>query len=1047
LKVGAKSTQKLIPTQIIAASSETQWAFLSGLFEGDGHVHISKTKKGKFQAYIEFMSASRVLAEQVVSVLLRLGIFATLHAKEKYATNTIAKIRRTYYAVYIYGNGQLLQAAKHLHFVGAKQAALDTLLQLDQKGNPNLDLVPGVTPIVKEAAKRAGVSIKQHRTESPKLAAYTEMRCEASRMGLLECIEHIHEWGKTPTDAYPLLEQLLLLATTDIYWDEIAAIEEVAPRDPWVYDLSVAETHNFVAENIIVHNSNIADGLRWILGEQSMRQLRGKKSEDIIFAGGQSRAALGMAEVTLTLDNTANWLPSEFSEVTVTRRIFRSGDSEYLINGAKVRLKDVLSLLSQARIGHDSYTIIGQGLIDQALSSRADERRSLFEDAAGIRHFQAQRTEAEGRLTQTHTNLSRLHDILSEIEPRLAPLAEQARRARDFITARAELDRMQRQWFGWQWRAAEARTTQAAAAEAAATAHAEELRTALAGHEGAQQALRAARAEVIEAIAELRRQRGETLSRVQTLERDRAVAQERAASLERQRKELEGEQGRVNWALTEAEARIQQMEAELVADEAGIEAAQAAIADLESRDHRARQEQERAEARLRSAQRDAMQAQARHTAVIAEIGRLHKQATERETALAARRTAAAQARERAAAALAAAESLRTAHEAQRATLGDHLVAREAAQQTIAAEQVALEQQREDLAEAQRARRALADRLALLREWAAGQHDGAAALAALAALPDDERPHILGTLAQVARAAPDYEAAFETALAPYLGALVAASEDDAWHAVSILADAGVGRTTILWPMLVAAEQNGHAHLMATSGHAAVVDESLANGNGARKPRQIATLGTNGHAPAHHASGPRLRDRIHPESDPAVASVMRMLIGEMTLATVATPGELRWHLHETPLVTTTGELAHPDGWLVTGQAATEGADDGVLARIARCVGRRRAADPRTRGAGGECPRRCGECQKRPGHDGTIDQNAGSAPGRGRQGTEPGATRRRTAGKRGAPERSDGRATCQRKSDADGGNRRRPGARGRSRDRPARCHRSAGKLARGC
>ena len=184
--------------------------------------------------------------------------------------------------------------------------------------------------------------------------------------------------------------------------------------------------------------SNVADSVRWVLGEQSMRQLRGKKSEDIIFAGAQGKAAMGMAEVSLLLDNSSGWLPSEYTEVKVTRRSYRSGENEYLINNTKVRLRDLLMLLAQARIGHDSYTVVGQGLVDAALSLRAEERRSLFEDAAGIRHFQAQRDDAEAKLLQTEQNLSRLHDILAEIEPRLAPLAEQARRAREYAAVQEE---------------------------------------------------------------------------------------------------------------------------------------------------------------------------------------------------------------------------------------------------------------------------------------------------------------------------------------------------------------------------------------------------------------------------------------------------------------------------------------------------------------------------------------------------------------------------------------------------------------------------------
>src|SRR5438128_11985096 len=213
--------------------------------------------------------------------------------------------------------------------------------------------------------------------------------------------------------------------------------------------------------------SNVADAMRWVLGEQSMRQLRGKKSDDIIFSGGHGKSALGMAEVSLTIDNSTGWVPSAYGEITVTRRSFRSGENEYLINKQKVRLKDVLLLLAQARIGHDSYTVVGQGLIDAALSLRAEERRGLFEDAAGIRPFQVQRTDAENRLRQTEQNLDRLRDIVSEIEPRLEPLAEQARRAVESFQLNSELQEVLLTWYALQWRSMRATQERAGAAEQA----------------------------------------------------------------------------------------------------------------------------------------------------------------------------------------------------------------------------------------------------------------------------------------------------------------------------------------------------------------------------------------------------------------------------------------------------------------------------------------------------------------------------------------------------------------------------------------------------
>src|SRR5437660_11896836 len=211
--------------------------------------------------------------------------------------------------------------------------------------------------------------------------------------------------------------------------------------------------------------SHVANAMRSVMGKQSMRQLRGKKGDDIIFAGGHGKSALGMAEVSLTLDNSTGWVPSEYSEIHVTRRSYRSGENEYLINKQRVRLKDVMLLLAQARIGHDSYTVVGQGLIDAALSLRAEERRGLFEDAAGIRPYQVQRADSEGRLRLTESNLERLRDIVSEIEPRLAPLAEQARRAVEYGQLNSELQAVLTAWYALQWRRLRANSERAERAE------------------------------------------------------------------------------------------------------------------------------------------------------------------------------------------------------------------------------------------------------------------------------------------------------------------------------------------------------------------------------------------------------------------------------------------------------------------------------------------------------------------------------------------------------------------------------------------------------
>src|SRR6266852_5361062 len=251
--------------------------------------------------------------------------------------------------------------------------------------------------------------------------------------------------------------------------------------------------------------SNVADAVRWVLGEQSMRQLRGKKSEDIIFTGGHGRAALGMAEVSLTLDNSTAWVPSEYSEITVTRRSFRSGENEYLINKQKVRLRDVVLLLAQARIGHDSYTVVGQGLIDAALSLRAEERRGLFEDAAGIRPFQVQRADAESRLRQTEHNVERLRDIVREIEPRLTHLAEQARRAIEFVQLNSELQEVLLTWYALQWRRLRATKERTEAVEQQQAQKVQQLEQSIQAADEQGNELRARRQSVQAHIAEVRK--------------------------------------------------------------------------------------------------------------------------------------------------------------------------------------------------------------------------------------------------------------------------------------------------------------------------------------------------------------------------------------------------------------------------------------------------------------------------------------------------------------------------------------------------------------
>lgn len=185
--------------------------------------------------------------------------------------------------------------------------------------------------------------------------------------------------------------------------------------------------------------SNVSDSVRWVLGEQSVKNLRGGKMEDVIFSGTQFRKPLGLAQVSLTLDNSDGTLSTDYNEVTVTRRIFRSGETEYLINNQKCRLKDITELFMDTGIGKEGYSIIGQGKIDAILSGKPEDRRALLEEAAGIVKYKSRKEEAEKRLDNTDSNLVRIRDIIATYEERLEPLKVEKEKAEKYKVLAEEL--------------------------------------------------------------------------------------------------------------------------------------------------------------------------------------------------------------------------------------------------------------------------------------------------------------------------------------------------------------------------------------------------------------------------------------------------------------------------------------------------------------------------------------------------------------------------------------------------------------------------------
>lgn len=189
--------------------------------------------------------------------------------------------------------------------------------------------------------------------------------------------------------------------------------------------------------------SNISDAVRWVLGEQSAKSLRGGKMEDIIFGGSDAKKPLNVAEVTLTLDNEDQYLPLDYAEISVTRRVYRSGDSEYLINKQPCRLKDIVDLFLDSGLGREAYSVIGQGKIDEILNSKSEEKRKIFEEAAGVLKYKTRKLKAERKLGETMDNLARVDDILYELEAQVEPLKIQASIARDYLEKKEELEQIE----------------------------------------------------------------------------------------------------------------------------------------------------------------------------------------------------------------------------------------------------------------------------------------------------------------------------------------------------------------------------------------------------------------------------------------------------------------------------------------------------------------------------------------------------------------------------------------------------------------------------
>ncbi len=377
--------------------------------------------------------------------------------------------------------------------------------------------------------------------------------------------------------------------------------------------------------------SNIADALRWVLGEQSYALLRAQKTEDMIFSGSRQRPRAGLASVTVVFDNSAGWLPIDFSEVAITRRAARDGQNEYLLNGQRVRLRDIRELLGHAGLTEHTYTFIGQGLVDAALALRPEERRQMLEGAAGIGVYRHRREEALRRLESSQRNLERVQDLLAELEPRLRRLERQARRAREAAQIQADLELMLKEWYGFHWLQAQNHLQAARATAARQASLLEEATTQREQILAQVSALRERLNQQRQQLAAWHRDLAAKHRQLEALARDLAVLDERRRALQSRREEGLSEKERLQAQIRDGEERLQQAKAEVQEQQRALAEAQRQLAAASAALEALLQRRRAARRALEQAQQQVERLSREQAALEARLGEARRRAAQIHT--------------------------------------------------------------------------------------------------------------------------------------------------------------------------------------------------------------------------------------------------------------------------------------------------------------------------------------------------------------------------------------------------------------------------------
>ncbi len=394
---------KTVSNLFLSNSSEEELSeLLNGLYCGDGYV--SKTS-------IEITMKNKGLAFAAQTVLMRMGIMSHVKKIVKVATNT--GFSGEYYNVLVYGYDNFKVFNDKIWLVHPEKMRRVNKLCEYKDSNPNVDLLDA-NQLVKRTARELGINVKRSKKHFPRIDAYVYNQCLPSRYGIEHLVENLFEPVRTSGRESQSLLILKKICKSHILWDEITSIENIESREKWVYDLTVKDNHNFVANNIFVHNSNIGDSISFVLGRSSSKALRARKAHELVFQGSARKSASDDAKVALYFDNSRKILPLEEKSVCISRRLNKKGISTYRLNGKVTTRQQIVDMFALADLSADGHNIIQQGDVNHIVEMDAVQRRKIIDEISGIGEYDEKRNKAQKELEKIDGRVREAEILINE---------------------------------------------------------------------------------------------------------------------------------------------------------------------------------------------------------------------------------------------------------------------------------------------------------------------------------------------------------------------------------------------------------------------------------------------------------------------------------------------------------------------------------------------------------------------------------------------------------------------------------------------------------